>query len=403
MYGGKLMEIFWYISPVDGRFPWKEEGRYPVDHHRLRRLASTIDRAKFSGALLGTYAHDVFTLAASLFPLTERMRFLIPVYPGVTAPTLLAQQALTFDDYSGGRLILNLVNGSDSVLAQYGVHLQHDDRYEMSAEYWKLFKRLYAGETVVYQGKHFDLVGKGGRESSPTFLPLGPIQSPHIPLWGAGASPAGIQHAAEVVDTYLTFLQRPEKLSKQIEAAKEAAASQERTLRIGTLASVIVRETEEEALEHFLWLQQKTGADTIADRLNANLVNVNGIEGGLASLTNDNPQVQARIDALRAGHLPELSDLEFHPNLYAGTTPWSPLDVFDNGWGSYIVGSPIQVAERLRELKETLGIDVFILSGWPLIDEANYVSELLLPLLELDIAAPVLAKPAASAQSPVFA
>ncbi|MEK8132244.1 LLM class flavin-dependent oxidoreductase [Paenibacillus filicis] len=384
------MEVFWYISPVDGRYPWKEEGRYQVDHHRLRRLASTIDRSAFSGALLGTYAHDVFTLAASLFPLTERMRFLIPVYPGVTSPTLLAQQALTFDDYSGGRLLLNLVNGSDSVLAQYGVHLERDDRYSMSAEYWKLFKRLYAGETVVYQGEYFNLTGKDGRRNTPTSLPLGPVQYPNIPLWGAGASPAGIRHAAEVVDTYLTFLQHPDKLREQIAAARKAAADQGRTLRFGTLASVIVRETEEEAVEHFRWLQRKTGVDTIVNNLNANLVR-KGIQGGLQELTSDNPQVQARIAALRAGRLPELSELEFYPNLYAGTTPWSPLDVLDNGWGSYIVGSSAQVAERLGELKAELGIDVFILSGWPLNEEANYVKELLLPLLNLKPSEPVLA------------
>src|SRR5690606_3042988 len=115
---------------------------------------------------------------------------LIPIYPGVTPPSLLAQQALTFDDYSGGRLLFNLVNGTDKTLARYGVDVEHDERYEMSAEYWKLFKRLYKGENVTHRGKYFNISGRDSNVLLSSNLPLGPVQSPCIPLWGAGASPA---------------------------------------------------------------------------------------------------------------------------------------------------------------------------------------------------------------------
>lgn len=388
------MKVLWYISPVDGRFPWHAEGRYEVDHHRLRRLAAYIDRAGFYGALIGTYAHDVLVTSASLIAVTEQLRLLIPIYPGVTPPALLAQQALTFDDYSGGRLLLNLVNGTDTVLARYGVFIKRDERYAMSAEYWKLFRQLYAGENVSHQGQYLAHKGLPKRDENnafpPTQLPLGPIQLPSIPLWGAGASEAGIEHAAQVVDTYLTFLQHPERLRPQIEAARTRATELGRNLRIGTLASVIVRETEEEAKAHLRWQLQHTDARRLAEQIDTSLIQ-RGIEGGLDALKHDDPKVQARIDALKAGRLPTLEELEIAPNLYAGLAVWSQFDVQDTGGGTYLVGSAEQVAARMRELQHDLGIEAFILSGWPLNEEAGYVAELLLPLLELDHEPPVLA------------
>lgn len=389
------MKVLWYISPVDGRYPWHAEGRYEVKHERLRRLASYLDQAGFYGALIGTYAHDVLITATSLIPVTQKLRFLIPIYPGVTPPALLAQQTLTFDDYSNGRLLLNLVNGTDNVLARYGVFVNHDERYSMSAEYWKLFRRLYAGENVVHQGQylsHASLPGPEDKKSfPPTQLPLGPIQSPCIPLWGAGASTAGINHAAQVVDTYLTFLQDPATLKLQIDAAKAAAEKIDRQLQIGTLASVIVRETEEEALAHLQWQVDHTDPKKLADQIETNLIQ-RGVAGGLAQLKTDNPKVLQRIKALREGRLPTIQELEIAPNLYAGLAVWAQFDVQDTGGGTYFVGSAKQIAARLKELKRDLGIEAFILSGWPLNEEAGYVAELLLPLLELDHEPPVLAQ-----------
>lgn len=390
------MKVLWYISPVDGRYPWHAEGRYEVKHERLRRLATYLDNAGFYGALIGTYAHDVLVTATSLIPVTQRLRFLIPIYPGVTPPALLAQQTLTFDDYSNGRLLLNLVNGTDNVLARYGVFVQSSERYRMSAEYWKLFRRLYAGEIILHQGEYLahSSLPKPEDDKSfpPTQLPLGPIQAPCIPLWGAGASPAGIEHAAQVVDTYLTFLQDPATLKVQIDAAKAAAAQQGRELTIGTLASVIVRETEEEALAHLQWQLDHTNPQELAEQINTSLLQ-RGISGGLAELESRNTKVQQRIKALREGRVPSIKELEIAPNLYAGLAVWAQFDVQDTGGDTYFVGSAQQIAARMNELKQNLGIEAFILSGWPLNEEAGYVAELLLPLLDLQHEPPALAKP----------
>ena len=387
------MKVLWYISPVDGRRPWVPEGRYPVEHARLRRVAQTVDRGGFYGALFGTYAHDVFITVTSLMSVTEKMRFLIPIYPGVTPPQLLAQQALTFDDYSNGRLLINVVNGQDKTLARYGVNVGHDERYALSAEYWDLFKKLYAGENVSHRGKYFNISGRDPSVLLSSNLPLGPIQVPRIPLWGAGASAAGIAHAASTLDVYLNFLRDPAEVVQQIKDAKAAAAALGRELKIGTLASVIVRETEEEARRHFQQLLISTGAEAIAKSAHESLIARGAHPEGLHGISNDNPKVQARIDALRAGRLPTLDDLEFAPGMFAGMTGWGALlDLNGEGAGTYLVGSARQVADKLKWLKSEIGIETFILSGWPQATEAEYVSELLLPLLDLEHEPPVLAR-----------
>lgn len=387
------MKVLWYMSPVDGRQPWVPGGRYPVEHARLRRVAQTVDRGGFYGALFGTYAHDVLITVTSLLSITDTMRFLIPIYPGVTPPALLAQQALTFDDYSNGRLLINVVNGQDKTLARYGVNVGHDERYDLSAEYWDLFKKLYAGENVSHRGKYFNISGRDPNVLISSNLPLGPIQLPRIPLWGAGASPAGIAHAASTLDVYLTFLRNPQEVALQIRTAKAAAARLGRELQIGTLASVVVRETEEEARRHFQQLLESTGADVIAKSAHEGLIARGVHKDGLNGISSSDRKVQARIDALKAGRLPTLDDLEFSPGLFAGMTGWGALlDLAGEGGGTYLVGSAQQVADKLKWLQAELGIDTFILSGWPQAAEAEYTSELLLPLLDLDHAPPLLAR-----------
>ncbi|MGE8573103.1 MAG: LLM class flavin-dependent oxidoreductase [Acinetobacter amyesii] len=378
------MSIFWYISPVDGRFTWHPEGRYKVDHSRLLRLANTLDKNGFDGALIGTYAHDVLVTASSLIASTDKLKFLIPIYPGVVPPALLAQQALTFDDYSNGRLMLNLVNGTDSTLAKYGVFVDHDERYEMSLEYWKIFKDLYSGKNVSFTGKYFSKSGTNtasGAENIPTQLPLGPIQEPCIPLWGAGASPAGIHHAANIVDTYLAFFQSKEKLQKQLEEFNNKLKETGRSAELGTLATVIVRKTRKEALDFFKMQLANTNPKQLAAQINAALIG-NGVVDGLAGLKPKDPKTYRRIEALLNGQLPAIEDLEIAPNTYAGLASWAQFDLNETGGGSTMIGSGEDVAEIIRSLRTELNLQHFILSGWPLEQEANYAAEYLLPLIK---------------------
>jgi alkanesulfonate monooxygenase len=92
--------------------------------------------------------------------------------------------------------------------------------------------------------------------------------------------------------------------------------------------------------------------------------------------------VHKRIEALRAGKLPHVRDLEVYPNVWVGPSPFG-FDVIRPWSGTWIVGSAKNVAERITEFYDQ-GTEAFILSGWPLITEGQRVADLLLPLLDLD-------------------
>src|ERR1700722_3637828 len=127
---GKEVSIktLWYLNLADGDYPWIDGKLYPVDFARYRRLAETIDRGGFFGALVATWPNDPFISASFAASYTTQMRFLVAVYARMTPPKLLSQQALTFDAFTGGRLLLNLINGRDNIMSTYDVTTSHDDR-----------------------------------------------------------------------------------------------------------------------------------------------------------------------------------------------------------------------------------------------------------------------------------
>lgn len=375
-------EILWYIGANDGEIPWDERHRFPPSFAALRDQARGLDRLGYYGAL--TTAREPIALVGE----TERLRFLVPQYPGVEPPALLAERAQVFDQYSGGRLIFNQVNGADPVLARYGRFHPKAERYEVSEEHWNLVRKLYLDDTDEYRGRHF--------EYGPRYKPAidGPRQPGGVPVWGTGASPEGIHHAAAVLDAYLTFMGPVAEMGALFDRVRDAAAERGRTMRFGVLASVIVRETEDEAWERFEWQLANTDPAAVLSTVDRNLTSFHFPK--LADLSSDDPQVRARIAALRAGRLPTRAELEFAPNTAAGLTTWTaaepPFDIAGKGTGNYLVGSADNVAARIREMSDTLGIDIWILSGWPLLREAEITAELLFPRLGL----PAPARPAGS-------
>jgi alkanesulfonate monooxygenase len=69
--------------------------------------------------------------------------------------------------------------------------------------------------------------------------------------------------------------------------------------------------------------------------------------------------------------------LEISPNLWAG------IGLVRGGAGTALVGARDTVAARMLEYTE-IGIDTFILSGYPHLEEAYRVAELLFPRLPLE-------------------
>ncbi|ARF49580.1 FMNH2-dependent alkanesulfonate monooxygenase [Pantoea stewartii] len=351
------VSVFWFLpTHGDGHYLGTAEGARPVDHAYMQQVAQAADRLGFGGVLIptGRSCEDAWLVAASLIPVTQRLRFLVALRPGVISPTQAARQAATLDRLSNGRALFNLVTGGDpEELAGDGVFLDHRERYAESAEFTRVWRRVLEGETVDYEGKHVHV--RGAR------LMFKPVQQPRPPLWFGGSSEPAQDLAAEQVDVYLTWGEPPELVKEKIEQVRAKAAAQGRQVRFGIRLHVIVRETNEEAWQ-------------AADKLIANVDDAT-IARAQSAFQRTDSVGQQRMAALHGGRRDKL---EISPNLWAG------VGLVRSGAGTALVGDAPTVAARMKEY-ETLGIETFILSGYPHLEEAYRVGELLFPHLDLKI------------------
>jgi alkanesulfonate monooxygenase len=349
------LDLFWFLpTSGDGTYLGTEKFHRPADIGYLRDIAQAADRLGFGGVLLptGNNCLDGWMVGSALAPQTERLKFLLALRPGFVTPGLAARQSAALDRISDGRLLLNIVTGGQpKELAGDGLLLDHDDRYGQTDEFLHIWRRLLTDGQVDFTGKHLT-----ARDAKLGIFDS--LQKPYPPLWFGGSSPAGIEVAADHVDTYLTWGEPPALVKEKLDTVRARAAAKGRTLSYGLRVHLIVRETDEEAWDAANRLISHLSDETIA----------------LA-------QKRLREDTDSVGQLRQLDlhggrkdKLEISPNLWAG------VGLVRHGVGTALVGSPETVAERLREY-QALGVRTIIASGYPHLEEAYRVAELLFPVL----------------------
>jgi len=345
--------FLWFLpTSGDGRRLGAGLGARKPDLGYLRQIAQAADQLGYSGALLptGRGCEDSWVAAAALAPLTERLRFLVAIRPGLLSPTLAARMTATLDRISDGRLMINVVTGGDPTESKGdGDFLDHDQRYAVTREFLDVYRRLLRGEEVSERGQWISVEGAK--------LALPPRQQGGPPLYFGGSSTAAIDVAAEAIDKYLTWGEPPAAVAEKIAAVSVAAARKGRRVTFGIRLHVIVRETAEEAWAAADDLIRHLDDETIA-KAQARFAAMDSVG-------------QSRMAALHGGRRDRL---EISPNLWAG------VGLVRAGAGTALVGDPQTVAARIAEY-QALGIDTFILSGYPHLEEAYRVAELVFPLL----------------------
>ncbi|XLZ71053.1 FMNH2-dependent alkanesulfonate monooxygenase [Massilia sp. SR12] len=350
-------DIFWFIpTHGDSRYLGTSQGARAVDADYLRQVAVAADTLGYEGVLLptGRSCEDAWVVASSLIPVTKQLKFLVAVRPGLSTPGLALRMAATFDRLSNGRLLVNVVTGGDQQeLEADGVFADHAQRYEISDEFLRVWRAALAGEGgeegYNFEGKHITV--KGARTLYP------PVQKPYPPLYFGGSSDAAHELAAEQVDVYLTWGEPPAAVAEKIADVRARAERHGRTIRFGIRLHVIVRETNEEA-----W----AAADKLISHLSDEV-----IAKAQAAFSKMDSVGQRRMAALHGGRRDQL---EVSPNLWAG------VGLVRGGAGTALVGDPETVVARIREY-EALGIETFIFSGYPHLEESYRFAELVFPLL----------------------
>ena len=354
------MKIFWFIpTHGDSRYLGTTEGAREVSLDYIRQIGSAVDSLGYEGVLIptGRSCEDPWVVASSLIPVTRRLKFLVAVRPGLHQPALAARMAATFDRLSGGRLLVNLVTGGDQVeLEGDGVYLNHAECYEQSAEFIRIWREILRRS---HEGQSFDFEGRHLRVSGARLL-YPPQQRPHPPVYFGGSSDAAHELAAEQVDTYLSWGEPPAEVARKVADVRARAARHGRTVKFGIRLHVIVRETEEQAWQAAEDLISRVDDATVAK--------------AQALFQRMDSEGQRRMAALHAGGGRSRRELEISPNLWAG------IGLVRTGAGTALVGDPATVAARIEEYA-ALGLDTFVLSGYPHLEEAYRFAELVFPLL----------------------
>ncbi|MFZ6733243.1 FMNH2-dependent alkanesulfonate monooxygenase [Undibacterium sp. Ji42W] len=355
------MNVFWFIpTHGDSRYLGTSQGARQVSFDYLKQIAVAADTQGYDGVLLptGRSCEDAWVVASSLIGATSKLKFLVAIRPGLSSPGLAVRMAATFDRLSKGRLLINIVTGGDQgELEADGVFADHEKRYEITDEFLRVWRASLAGEGgdagYDFEGEHITVKG------AKTLYPA--IQKPYPPLYFGGSSEPAHELAAEQVDVYLTWGEPPAAVAAKIADMRERAAKHGRTLRFGIRLHVIVRETSDEA-----W---KAADDLIR------YVDDEVIARAQKAFAKMDSVGQQRMIALHGG---KRDKLEVSPNLWAG------VGLVRGGAGTALVGDPETVAARIKEY-QALGIDTFIFSGYPHLEESYRFSELVFPLIGKEV------------------
>ena len=335
-------------------------GDRPATLKYLNQIGAAAEASGFESVLTptGAWCEDAWLTTAMMVETTETLKFLVALRPGLLSPTLAAQMASTFQWQSQGRLLLNVVTGGeDHEQRTYGDYLDKNQRYARCGEFLDVIRRLWSGNGPVdYAGEYIRVENAS----------LQRIPDPVPPIFFGGSSPAAGTVASQFADTYLTWGEPHSAVAGKIAWIRDLAEVQGRTLDYGIRLHVISRDTSEEA-----WAE--------ADRLLAALDPAT-VEQAQQSLARSGSEGQRRMRELHGGgsaysQAGDARSLEVAPNLWAG------VGLVRGGAGTALVGSHEEVADRIAEYA-ALGLDHFVLSGYPHLEESYRFGEGVRPILE---------------------
>ena len=348
------LEIAWFAPSC-----WGDTARLGVEDPSRRatfaynaRVVAVAEQAGFRNVLIpSSYVPgmDPWTLAAALAPATSTTRLLPAVRVGEFDPPMFARAAKALQQVLDGRLTVNIISSDRA-----GESLPSATRYRRTGEAMALLRAFWSEPHVQVDGEfwHYDL------DTAPTHTRTPP------PLYFGGTSEEAREVAAEHADCYLMWIETVDSIGALVADMRERAARHDRRLRFGLRTHVIVRDTDDDARHAAAELVSELDPD-IGRRLKE-------------SSHDHTSEGVRRQDVLRAGA---------GADGFVEDALWTGIGVARSGVGAAITGGVDTVEAKLRAYA-ALGIESFILSGYPLDDEAVRVGNLVLPRFDVGFLEP---------------
>jgi alkanesulfonate monooxygenase len=331
-------EVSWFAALCDDDYEFLgvPDSKLLSSWEHCRGIALAAEEAGYDNLLLPSgYAMgiDSVAFAAGIAPHLMRMQLLVAVRMGEIWPPQLARQMATIDQMLGGRLTINIISSELP-----GQPLESTARYRRTTEVMRVLRDLLDGKSVEFHGEFLDIA-----VDPPRLRPVGGCP----PFYLGGLSEAARDVAAQAADVYLMWPDTLAGVAAVLTDMRARAAQHDRELRFGFRAHVIVRDTEAEAR-------------AAARRLMSRFDDATGQRIRSRSLDTTS------AGTMRQNELRETADAEG----YAEPGLWTGIGRARSGAGAAIVGDAEQVLEKLQAYA-ALGIEAFILSGYPHAAEAD--------------------------------
>lgn len=343
-------EVAWFSALCDDDYEFlgAPDPRLQASFDHCRNIALTAESGGFDNLLLPSgYALgiDSTAFAAAIAPMLKRMKLLLAIRCGEMWPPQLARQLATINQMLGGRLNINIISSDIP-----GETLPSAPRYQRTIEVMELLNQILSGQAVDYQGEFYKFKLDPPR--------IATTMNQRVPLYFGGLSEDAREAAAKVADVYLMWPDTMPAVTEIVTDLTARAAKYGRKLKFGYRVHVVVRETESEARD-------------AASRLLSKLDDAEGEAIRNRSLDSQSYGVRRQAE-LRAG--------AGHDG-YAEDNLWTGIGRARSGCGAAIVGDPDQVLAKLNAYR-AIGMDAFVLSGYPHAAEADLFARHVLPRLD---------------------
>jgi len=351
---GQQCEIAWFSALCDDDYEFLgvPDPYLKSSWEHCRSIVMRAEEGGFDNILLPSgyeLGLDTTVFAAAVATQIKRMKLLWATRIGEDWPPQLARRIATLDRILGpnaegtaGRLNVNIISSD-----MPGQKLESGPRYRRATEVMTIVRTLLDGKHLSHQGEFYQLELDPARIST--------ISGKCPPFYFGGLSNEARECAAQACDVYLMWPDTIDKVRENIADLTQRAARHGRQLKFGYRAHVIVRETEEEARAY-------------ADRLLSKLDDEAGkaIREKSLDAKNYGVQRQAELRGAAGG------------DGFAEDNLWTGIGRARSGCGAAIVGTPDQVLAKLRAYQAE-GIEAFILSGYPHVNECDMFARYVLP------------------------
>jgi alkanesulfonate monooxygenase len=343
-------EVSWFSALCDDDYEFLgvPDPALRSSWEHCRNLVLAADRHGYDNILLPSgygLGIDSIAFAGGVAPMLRQIRLLVAVRCGELWPPQLARQLATLDQMLQGRLAVNIISSD-----MPGQTLASEPRYGRSLEVMQILRTLLDGKPVDFRGEHFDL--------SLDPPAVGTVSGHCPPFYFGGISEPARGVAAAGADVFLMWPDTLPKVKAILDDMRARAAKHGRSLRFGYRAHVIVRETESEAR-------------VAAARLVSKLDDAEGEAIRKKSLDSQS------VGVARQAELRESAEVDG----FVEENLWTGVGRARSGCGAAIVGDPDQVLAKL-EAYQALGIEAFILSGYPHATECDLFARHVLPRLD---------------------